>query len=95
MLTDPDKFQSDELLDRMAQEIDDHHWFLVSSDFYIKKWEVFSTRQLIYQNELLLSMQQRGEVWYVEDLFAVYFFCGDFTQVINRLDEYEQDLVAA
>lgn len=95
MLTNPDEFQSDELLDRMAQEIDDHRWLLVSSDFYIKKWEAHSIQQLVYQNELLLSMQQRGEVWYVEDSFAVYFFCGDFAQVVNRLDEYEQDLVAA
>lgn len=92
MLTDPDQFQHSEEHQAAADEISQPSWFRLACDFRIDKWAVHTDEQLVMQNDALLAMQARGEVWYVEEFLAVYFFAGTHEEVMQRFDEYWDDL---
>lgn len=95
MLTDPDKFITDTVSQSICDEISDPGWMRVSCDLYICCWQEYSFEQLVAHNDLLLSMQQRGEVYYVQDLFGVYFFSDSYDLFLDRLEEYFSDRMCA
>lgn len=93
MLTDPSKFQTSGDLQDTFERICNTPWMRISCDFYIEKWLPYTDEQLVVQNTVLLGMQERGEVKYVEDVFHIYFFSGCEETILARLEEYVQDLL--
>ena len=95
MLTDPKKFQPSAELQAICSYIATPSWMRLIADFRIDKWAEHDDEQLVIHNDVLLGMQARAEVWYVEDLFAVYFFSGSMESILQRFEEFWEDQKAA
>ncbi len=92
-MTDPEKFTTTDELQAMADCLDCTDLRL-AADFRIDKWARYTEENCRTQDSILMRMQARGEVHYVEDAFAVYFISGSIQDAIQRLEEALEDLAA-